>query len=105
MDGLIECLIKNYKPNGNEVSNTTTVMDLIVHLIKNHKINDNIVYMLWTISDVEIACDNIGIELTEDEKKEVINRVDKYKSAEHGICLRDIENYIIDICSENVNHY
>lgn len=97
MKNLIECLIKKYKSNGNEISNTITVMDLIVHLIKNHKINDNIAYMLWTISDVETACDNIGIELTENEKKEVIDRVNKYKNVEHGIRLRDIENYIIDI--------
>ena len=48
-----------------------TIKEFIKHLVDNYNLNDSISYNIWSMGDVEAAADDIGVELTEDEKIEI----------------------------------
>jgi len=73
------------------------VKDFIEYLKNNYNPNDNIAYDIWCKEDVEAVAKDLEIELTEDELDIIINRIDKYKSAEEGINWYVIESHIRDI--------
>jgi len=77
-----------------------TVKELIKHLVDNYNLNDSISYSIWSVDDIKAAADDIGVELTEDEKIEIINRVEKYESAEVGTNWDVIISHIRDLEAE-----
>ena len=77
-----------------------TIKEFIKHLVDNYNLNDSISYNIWSMGDVEAAADDIGVELTEDEKIEIIDRVEKYKSVEVGTNWDVIISHIRDLEAE-----
>lgn len=76
------------------------IKELIKHLVDNYNLNDSISYNIWSVGDIEAVADDIGVELTEDEKIEIVNRIEKYKSAETGTNWGVIVSHIRDLEAE-----
>jgi len=76
------------------------VKDFIKYLENNYNPNDNIAYDIWCKEDVEAVAKDLEIELTEDELDNIINKINKHKSAEEGINWYVIESHIKYINTE-----
>lgn len=76
------------------------IKQLIDHLKTHNDSEDEIAYMLWTVDDVQTLCDSREIDLTEEEKRQVIQLVDKRADAELGISWNTLY-YAIDAIKED----
>ena len=76
-----------------------TVKDLIKHLQQKDQ-DEVIAYSLWSWEDAQMRAKDIDIELTDEESKEAISRVETHKDSSIGISWDVLDCHIIDINNE-----
>lgn len=74
--------------------------DFLDYVDKNYDTDDEIICILWSKADIEYRCEELGVDLTDEEQYKILRLIDKHKSAAIGINWDVIDSYIIDFISD-----
>lgn len=75
------------------------ILELIEHLQKTYLPDDECACPLWLEADVEAIAEELGVKLTRDEIRGVLDRLDKQHDAEVGISWQTIRCFVEDLAN------
>jgi Co/Zn/Cd efflux system component len=84
-----------------------SIKEAIEHL-QSHNLDDIVAYSIWQVEDVQRQAKEDAVVISEEEAKEVLERIHRHMDAAVGISWTTISCYLDDMVAEGkarrVNH-
>jgi len=71
-----------------------TVKDIIEWLSKVYDQEEHVAVDLWTAKDIKVRAEELGVEITEKETEEIVEKVHNHIDSEVGISWCVVDAYI-----------